>query len=98
MPPDGIRLTNLADAALMTKQSMGYLVDDLEALGYVERVPDPADRRAKLVRLTTRGQEVEQTVREVTRQIEAQWAERMGKSEYRRLVQLLRTLIAMLEE
>ena len=36
MPPEGIRLTVLADAALMTKQSMGYLVDDLEALGYVE--------------------------------------------------------------
>lgn len=98
MPPKGIRLTKLADAALMTKQSMGYLVDDLEAQGYVERVPDPADRRAKIVRLTARGQEVERTVREVIQQIEALWAARMGESEYRRLVQLLRTLIAVIEE
>src|SRR5262245_6663927 len=43
MSTEGIRLTALAEAALMTKQSMGYLVDDLEAHGYVERVPDPTD-------------------------------------------------------
>jgi DNA-binding MarR family transcriptional regulator len=47
MPPEGIRLTTLADAALMTKQSMGYLVDELEGRGYVERAADPADRRAR---------------------------------------------------
>ena len=98
MPPEGIRLTELADAALMTKQSMGYLVDDLEARGYVERVPDPADRRAKLVRLTARGQAVDETVREVIQQIEADWAARMGESEYLRLVQLLRALIAVIGE
>lgn len=96
MPPEGIRLTALADAALMTKQSMGYLVDDLESLGYVERVPDPADRRAKLIRLTARGQQVDQAVREVIRQIESEWAARMGESDYLRLVQLLRSLIAIL--
>ncbi len=77
---------------------MGYLVDDLEAHGYVERVPDPADRRAKIVRLTARGREVDETVREVIRHIEAQWAERMGTADYRRLVQLLRTLIAVIGE
>src|SRR5260221_11016568 len=71
MPPEGIRLTALADAALMTKQSMGYLVDDLEALGYVERVPDADDRRAKVVRLTTRGRPVEETGRAVLRQMGA---------------------------
>src|SRR5215467_15194486 len=67
LPPEGMRLTALAEAALLTKQSMGYLVDDLETLGYVERVPDPADRRAKLVRLTTRGWQVDDTVRAVIR-------------------------------
>src|SRR5687767_8632491 len=44
----GSRLTDLADRALMTKQSMGYLVDYLEAHGYVARGPDPADGRARL--------------------------------------------------
>lgn len=98
MPPEGIRLTMLADAALMTKQSMGYLVDDLEALGYVERAPDPTDRRAKVVRLTTRGRAVEETVRRVIQQIEADWAARLGQEEYRSLTRLLRALIALLEE
>jgi DNA-binding MarR family transcriptional regulator len=98
IPPEGIRLTALADAALMTKQSMGYLVDDLEARGYVERVPDPTDRRAKVVRLTARGRAVEETVRQVIRQIEADWAARLGQEEYQHLTRLLRALIALLEE
>jgi DNA-binding MarR family transcriptional regulator len=98
MPPEGIRLTALADAALMTKQSMGYLVDDLETLGYAERVPDPTDRRAKVVRLTVRGRAVEETVRTVIRQIEADWAARLGQEEYQHLTRLLRALIALLEE
>ena len=98
MPLDGIRLTALAEAALLTKQTIGYLVDDLEALGYVERVPDPTDRRAKLVRLTMRGREVDGTVREVIKQIEADWAQRLGEEEYRQLTRLLRALIAILGE
>ena len=98
MPPEGIRLTDLADAALLTKQSMGYLVDDLEALGYVERVGDRHDRRAKVVRLTERGREVEETVRRVIRRIEAEWAARLGEDEYRHLLRLLRALIASLEQ
>ena len=96
MPPAGIRLTELADAALMTKQSMGYLVDDLEALGYVERVPDPADRRAKVVRLTARGWQVDDTVRTVIQTIEAEWAARLGEEDYAHLTRLLRALIAIL--
>ena len=98
MPLEGIRLTALADAALLTKQSMGYLVDDLEAMGYVERVPDPSDRRAKVVRLTARGRHLDDTVRAVIRQIEADWAARLGQENYQHLLQLLRALIASLEE
>jgi DNA-binding MarR family transcriptional regulator len=98
MPPEGIRLTALAEAALLTKPSIGYLVDDLEAHGYVERVPDPADRRAKLVRLTARGRAVEETVRAVIKQVEAEWSARLGEDDYRQLTRLLRRLIAILEE
>ncbi|MFE9583102.1 MarR family winged helix-turn-helix transcriptional regulator [Nocardia sp. NPDC006044] len=53
--PDGTRLTSLADRAGMTKQAMGELVRHLEGHGYVEVDIDPADRRARLVRLTKRG-------------------------------------------
>src|SRR5258706_4328534 len=98
MPPEGIRLTALADAALMTKQSIGYLVDDLEALGDIERVPDVDDRRAKVVRLTTRGRQVEDTGRAVIRQMEAEWAARLGHEDYQQLTRLLRALIALLDE
>jgi DNA-binding MarR family transcriptional regulator len=96
MPPEGARLTALAEAALLTKQSMGYLVDDLEAHGYVERVPDPADHRAKLVRLTARGRAVEEAVRAVIQDIEDEWAARLGQDKYRELTHLLRALIALI--
>jgi DNA-binding MarR family transcriptional regulator len=98
LPPEGMGLTALAEAALMTKQSMGYLVDDLEALGYVERVSDPVDRRAKLVRLTARGWQVDDTVRAVIHEIEADWSSGLGQENYRQLLHLLRALIALLED
>ena len=53
--PEGSRLTDLARGANMTPQAMGELVDELEELGYLERQPDPTDRRAKLSVLTDRG-------------------------------------------
>ncbi len=53
--PEGNRLTELARGANMTPQAMGELVDELEELGYVERQPDPTDRRAKLIVLTSQG-------------------------------------------
>lgn len=55
MEHEGIRLSRLAEKAQMTPQAMGELVDDLEELGYLRRVPDPADRRAKLIVFTDRG-------------------------------------------
>ncbi|WP_328988857.1 MarR family winged helix-turn-helix transcriptional regulator [Kribbella sp. NBC_01245] len=54
---EGNRLSELARGANMTPQAMGELVDELEELGYVERRPDPTDRRAKLIVLTPRGHE-----------------------------------------
>lgn len=53
--PEGSRLTALARGANMSPQAMGELVDELDGLGYVERKPDPTDRRAKLIVLTPRG-------------------------------------------
>jgi DNA-binding MarR family transcriptional regulator len=55
---DGSRLTDLARRAGMTKQGMGQLVDEVERLGYVERVPHPTDSRAKLVRFSERGRQL----------------------------------------
>jgi DNA-binding MarR family transcriptional regulator len=62
----------------MTKQSVGEVVSDLEQRGYVERVPDPSDGRAKIIRLTDRGQEAMALGREIIEEIERDWAERYG--------------------
>src|SRR5919198_2971168 len=62
---NGTRVSALAERAHMTKQSMAELVAHLEELGYVERVPDPSDRRAKLVRATDRGRELYAIARDV---------------------------------
>src|ERR1044072_2036777 len=53
--PDGTRLTELAEQAQVTKQTAGFLVDQLEKAGWVERVPDPTDKRARLVRIAAPG-------------------------------------------
>jgi DNA-binding MarR family transcriptional regulator len=76
--PEGTRLTDLAERAFMTKQSVGEVVSDLEQRGYVERVPDPSDGRAKIIRLTDRGQEAMALGREIIEEIERDWAERYG--------------------
>jgi DNA-binding MarR family transcriptional regulator len=76
--PDGARITTLARAARITKQSMHALVDHLEKRGYVERVPDPDDARAVRVRLTARGRAFARAVRGFSRQLEADWAARVG--------------------
>ncbi len=94
MTGEGARLTELADRAQMTKQSMNYLVDYLESCGYLERAPDPLDGRARLVRLTERGQAMTDTARRIADQIELDWAARIGEQ---RLADLRRTLNALIE-
>jgi DNA-binding MarR family transcriptional regulator len=76
--PDGSRLTELAERALMTKQSVGEVATDLERLGYVERMPDPSDGRAKIIRLTERGRGAQAIGRELIDEIEREWADRFG--------------------
>jgi DNA-binding MarR family transcriptional regulator len=74
----GSRLTDLAERANMTKQSVGEVATELERKGYLERVPDPADGRAKIIRLTERGREAQALGLEVIDEIEREWAERYG--------------------
>ncbi|MBV9804446.1 MAG: winged helix-turn-helix transcriptional regulator [Solirubrobacterales bacterium] len=76
--PDGSRLTDLAERARMTKQSVGEVATELERRGYLERVPDPSDGRAKIIRLTKRGREAQALGRGIIDEIEQEWAERFG--------------------
>lgn len=81
----GSRLTRLAEAAEVTKQTAGYLVDQLERAGYVRRVPDPTDSRAKLICVAERGRRAIKVSRAIERRIEAEWTAHLGKDEIRRL-------------
>lgn len=75
---DGTRLTELADRARMTHPSMSELVTGLQRLGYVERAPDPQDRRARLVRLTPAGRALQRVALREIADIEAAWLRRLG--------------------
>jgi DNA-binding MarR family transcriptional regulator len=86
---DGTRLVDLAARAQMTKQSMGYLVDQLERRGYVERRPDPTDRRATLVVLTDRGWAEVRAALAVIAGIERRWARALGRERMEQLRELL---------
>jgi DNA-binding MarR family transcriptional regulator len=92
----GTRVSVLAERAAVTKQSMAELVAHLERHGYVERVPDPGDRRAKLVRATPRGREVFAIARDVMAEVTARVTERLGERRVRELRALLEELRAAL--
>ncbi|MFD4429326.1 MarR family winged helix-turn-helix transcriptional regulator [Nocardia sp. NPDC058497] len=78
LEPGGSRVTALAEAAGMTQQSMGELVTHLERCGYVERRPEPADRRARLIVATAAGGEALALAGEHIRRIEEAIAAELG--------------------
>jgi DNA-binding MarR family transcriptional regulator len=90
--PDGTRLQELATRSQMAPQSIGWHVDELERLGYVERVPDPSDRRAKLIRPTQQGLAFMAATKHALADIEKQWIKALGKDT---LTQLRDTLAAI---
>lgn len=93
---EGSRITELAARAQLTKPTVVVTVDELVRLGYVERVPDPRDGRAKLIVPTARGREAERVAREAIGEIRGAWAAELGEGELDRLEALLRRLRAML--
>jgi DNA-binding MarR family transcriptional regulator len=92
--PDGERLTELARGARITKQSAQALVDQLEASGYVERVDDPQDKRARLVRFTKKGWTFARSARALVRRVEQDWSRRLGPARLEALRETLRELVA----
>jgi DNA-binding MarR family transcriptional regulator len=94
----GTRVSTLAQRARMTKQSMAELVAHLERHGYVERVPDPGDRRAKLVRATARGREVFALARATMADVDARLDAALGAERVAELRALLVEVGAALGE
>ena len=91
---DGIRATELARLSGRHKQIVGRLIDELEELGYVERAPDPADRRAKLIVPTERGLDQLRRGDEVVAEIEARHAAAIGGRNYAAFRDALRGVVA----
>jgi DNA-binding MarR family transcriptional regulator len=91
---DGIRATELAQLSGRHKQIIGRMIDELEELGYVERRPDPEDRRAKLVFPTKRGLEQVRLGDEVIADIEARHAQQIGGRTYAEFRDVLRAVVA----
>jgi DNA-binding MarR family transcriptional regulator len=86
---DGSRLTDLADQAQMSKQSAGVMVDQLERLGYVRRVPDPADGRARLIVIERRGQRALEVAAATRDEIFSDWKGYLGTRNFTLLHQIL---------
>src|SRR5213593_2513128 len=91
----GTRLTELARRARMTKQGMMLIVDDLENRGYVRRVPDADDARAKVVRLTARGRRYVAEARRAVAALEARARRELGDRRYEALRSSLEQLIGV---
>jgi DNA-binding MarR family transcriptional regulator len=96
LPPEGCRVTELAERAYSSKQATGYLVDYLEEHGYVERVPDPKDGRAQLVRRTERGWELNRKARQLVHQVQSEWAQQLGEERMAVMIESLRLLVQIL--
>ncbi|XXX76741.1 MarR family transcriptional regulator [Sorangium sp. So ce134] len=94
---EGTRLTDLAERARVTKQAVSQLVEELEAMGVVERTPDPEDRRAKRVRFTPHGLKALLHGLGVLMELEEELARKMGEKQMASLKKGLAALLAALE-
>lgn len=96
LPAEGRRLTDLADDADITKQAMAELVTDLVGKGYLDRVPDPTDGRAKLIVWAERGERVHEATMRAFATIEAELAGTIGRERFEALRSELGALVGSL--
>lgn len=89
LDPRGMRLTDLAEQARVTKQTAGALIDQLERAGYVVRTPDSSDARARLVVLSDKGVELCRTAGAEVARVEEEWREFLGDKNFRQMRQAL---------
>jgi DNA-binding MarR family transcriptional regulator len=94
----GLRLTELAERTHTTKQALRYTINQLEAAGYVERVPDPTDGRAKIIRFTERGWQLRRVGDEIVASIEHEFVQRLGEERMRQFEALMKDVSSVLEE
>src|SRR5665811_551264 len=93
---EGIRLTDLATKAQLSLAACSELVDELQGLGYLERQPDPSDRRAKLIFPTAKGREVLDAAGEAVADLEQRWREQLPPGTFDRACYAFNDLIGAL--
>ena len=93
---DGIRPSRLADHLGITKQSVNDLLGHLERHGYLGRVPDSADGRARVIRLTSKGRRLEETIYAEARAAQLRIAEVLGPRRFAQLHSSLELLTELL--
>lgn len=91
---EGSTLTELAAKARMTTPAMKELIDDVEASGYVVRLPNPKDRRSKLIFTTERGERMIERGREIIAEIERDWEKTLGKQRFKLLKASLQLILS----
>ena len=89
----GIRLTELADRAQLSLAATSELVNDLAEMGYLTRRPDPADGRAKLIDLTTRGRDMMTYAGDRVADIEQRWSTMVGAKDFRQMCGTMQRLL-----
>jgi DNA-binding MarR family transcriptional regulator len=87
--PQGARPSDLAARLRMSKQSVNYLLGELERRGYLERRPDPDDLRSKRIELTDRGRALIPVIRGAVAELEEEWSGRLGRKRFDQLRRLL---------
>lgn len=82
MDCEGTRPTELARRAGMTPQAMSELVGYLEQHDYVQRVPDPVDRRGRVVVYADRGTAAATVATAFFADVESRWDDIVGTERF----------------
>ena len=95
---EGSRITALAEKMQISKQAVGQVVEELEQMGVVCRVPDPSDGRAKLVQFTADGRKGMLQGLGLLKRMEEDVATLIGERRMKELGTTLRRLLTHLDD
>ena len=96
--PDGLRPSQLAYQLQITKQSVNDLLGEMEERGYLVRAADPTDGRARVIRLTAKGRQLEAVVYDGAQSAERAIAELLGPRQFAQLRHSLETVVSHISE